>query len=99
MRDEQCVRFLQWALPRQSAPFRLPLFQERRNRVLRKIREFSRIEKRASAGRAFFVLDVRLLWIDPAQHAAIASGATVAVEVTESNGDHVAVRGVLEWGR
>jgi hypothetical protein len=35
--------------------FRPPLFQQR------KIREFSRIEKRASAGRTFFVLDVRLL--------------------------------------
>ena len=61
-------------------PIALPPFQKRRNRVLRKVREFSRIEKRASAGRTFFVLDVRLLWIDPAQHATIASGATVAVD-------------------
>ena len=59
---------------------RVPLLQKRRNRVLRQVREFSGIEKRASAGRTFFELDVRLLWIDPAQHAAIASGATVAVD-------------------
>jgi hypothetical protein len=59
---------------------RVPLFQKRRNSVLRQVREFSGIEKRASAGRTFFELDVRLLWIDPSQHAAIAPGATVAVD-------------------
>ncbi len=52
----------------------MPVFQ------LHEFREFSRIEKRASAGRAFFVLDVRLLWIYSAQHTAIASGTTIAVD-------------------
>jgi hypothetical protein len=48
---------------------------------LHEIRKLSRIEIRASAGGAFFIVDVRLLQIDPAQHATIASRAPVGIDL------------------
>ena len=59
-------------------PFRAPRHKYC-NCVLNQIGELARIEKRAFAGRTFLVVDFRLLWIDPAQHPAAASRATIAI--------------------